>query len=131
MYDYVVCFVFFKQKTSDEMRISDWSSDVCSADISGENAAIRRLPGPTRALEKPGAKPYSHCPMYPPAIPQAYEAVTDVTVVLRGRDECAQLVAGVLARQTDPAGAGLSRCGGPGRGRGERSEEHTSELQSL
>src|SRR3546814_5395503 len=26
-------FVFFKQKTSYEMRISDWSSDVCSSDL--------------------------------------------------------------------------------------------------
>src|SRR3546814_14127005 len=28
----VVCF-FFKQKTAYEMRISDWSSDVCSSDL--------------------------------------------------------------------------------------------------
>src|SRR3546814_7688581 len=27
------CFVFFKQKTAYEMRISDWSSDVCSSDL--------------------------------------------------------------------------------------------------
>src|SRR3546814_11493122 len=27
-------FVFFKQKTAYEMRISDWSSDVCSSDLS-------------------------------------------------------------------------------------------------
>src|SRR3546814_8303975 len=26
-------FFFFKQKTAYEMRISDWSSDVCSADL--------------------------------------------------------------------------------------------------
>src|SRR3546814_1409644 len=34
---YVSCFVyvifFFKQKTAYEMRISDWSSDVCSSDL--------------------------------------------------------------------------------------------------
>src|SRR3546814_8453544 len=28
----VLCFFFFKQKTAYEMRISDWSSDVCSSD---------------------------------------------------------------------------------------------------
>src|SRR3546814_8735831 len=28
-----MCFVFFKQKTAYEMRISDWSSDVCSSDL--------------------------------------------------------------------------------------------------
>src|SRR3546814_1284230 len=26
---------FFKQKTADELRISDWSSDVCSSDLDG------------------------------------------------------------------------------------------------
>src|SRR3546814_9015015 len=29
----VLCFFFFKQKTAYEMRISDWSSDVCSSDL--------------------------------------------------------------------------------------------------
>src|SRR3546814_6943111 len=29
-------FFFFKQKTAYEMRISDWSSDVCSSDLDGE-----------------------------------------------------------------------------------------------
>src|SRR3546814_8165171 len=29
----VVYFLFFKQKTAYEMRISDWSSDVCSSDL--------------------------------------------------------------------------------------------------
>src|SRR3546814_6858383 len=35
----VVCVVvfFFKQKTAYEMRISDWSSDVCSSDLPGRN----------------------------------------------------------------------------------------------
>src|SRR3546814_7921418 len=28
-----IFFFFFKQKTSYEMRISDWSSDVCSSDL--------------------------------------------------------------------------------------------------
>src|SRR3546814_9125439 len=28
-----LCFFFFKQKTAYEMRISDWSSDVCSSDL--------------------------------------------------------------------------------------------------
>src|SRR3546814_10560391 len=31
----VMFFFFFKQKTAYEMRISDWSSDVCSSDLSG------------------------------------------------------------------------------------------------
>src|SRR3546814_6465585 len=28
-----MCFFFFNQKTAYEMRISDWSSDVCSSDL--------------------------------------------------------------------------------------------------
>src|SRR3546814_2758263 len=31
--DVTVSFFFFKQKTAYEMRISDWSSDVCSSDL--------------------------------------------------------------------------------------------------
>src|SRR3546814_9626704 len=49
-----VVFFFFKHKTAYEMRISDWSSDVCSSDLlrehfwqgrdlSGKLAAIRWL----------------------------------------------------------------------------------------
>src|SRR3546814_5265651 len=34
------CFFFFKQKTAYEMRISDWSSDVCSSDLLTRNFAI-------------------------------------------------------------------------------------------
>src|SRR3546814_5345105 len=32
-----MCFFFFKQKTAYDMRISDWSSDVCSSDLYPEN----------------------------------------------------------------------------------------------
>src|SRR3546814_1649579 len=32
---FMLFFFFFKQKTAYEMRISDWSSDVCSSDLGG------------------------------------------------------------------------------------------------
>src|SRR3546814_2235368 len=32
-HDIIESFFFFKQKTAYEMRISDWSSDVCSSDL--------------------------------------------------------------------------------------------------
>src|SRR3546814_7880876 len=44
-------FFFFKQKTAYEMRISDWSSDVCSSDLGvgtherGADAVHRALVG--------------------------------------------------------------------------------------
>src|SRR3546814_6593083 len=49
-------FFFFKQKTAYEMRISDWSSDVCSSDLGHGNidtavAAIRK--GAVDFIEKP------------------------------------------------------------------------------
>src|SRR3546814_8613218 len=36
----VVSFFFFKQKTAYEMRISDWSSDVCSSDLAIDGALL-------------------------------------------------------------------------------------------
>src|SRR3546814_1533419 len=41
----VVLFFFFKQKTAYEMRISDWSSDVCSSDLIQTNH--RKVPDPS------------------------------------------------------------------------------------
>src|SRR3546814_1771208 len=40
---YYVCCLF-KQKTAYEMRISDWSSDVCSSDLAGGMAALGMCP---------------------------------------------------------------------------------------
>src|SRR3546814_1784484 len=37
---FLMMFFFFKQKTAYEMRISDWSSDVCSSDLGGERQRI-------------------------------------------------------------------------------------------
>src|SRR3546814_13893739 len=44
----MLCFFFFKQKTAYEMRISDWSSDVCSSDLESKrfahvNSRLRRF----------------------------------------------------------------------------------------
>src|SRR3546814_10706419 len=36
---FLLFFFFFKQKTAYEMRISDWSSDVCSSDLGQGDAA--------------------------------------------------------------------------------------------
>src|SRR3546814_9683150 len=47
---FLVCvfFFFFKQKTAYEMRISDWSSDVCSSDLADLDwANIWKNPGET------------------------------------------------------------------------------------
>src|SRR3546814_2420903 len=40
----VVVIFFFKQKTAYEMRISDWSSDVCSSDLAGHHFLFSTTP---------------------------------------------------------------------------------------
>src|SRR3546814_2638323 len=49
-------FFFFKQKTAYEMRISDWSSDVCSSDLRNKAAAPRHR---TRRNRPPTRLPHS------------------------------------------------------------------------
>src|SRR3546814_6202564 len=38
-----IVFFFFKQKTAYDMRISDWSSDVCSSDLDHRGLHDRRI----------------------------------------------------------------------------------------
>src|SRR3546814_9900025 len=45
---YVFIFFFFKHKTAYEMRISDWSSDVCSSDLAQPPFRSSRLIGAER-----------------------------------------------------------------------------------
>src|SRR3546814_13234390 len=45
-------FFFFKQKTAYEMRISDWSSDVCSSDLAFD-VIVPSLPGFTFSTPLP------------------------------------------------------------------------------
>src|SRR3546814_3814725 len=54
-------FCFFKQKTAYELRISDWSSDVCSSDLDeGESALLSAHPADEqhagRVAERPGQR---------------------------------------------------------------------------
>src|SRR3546814_4374549 len=63
----IVCF-FFKQKTAYEVRISDWSSDVCSSDLDhragleheghgvGDHIRLRQV-GAGRLLERRRVRP--------------------------------------------------------------------------
>src|SRR3546814_11951190 len=52
-----VCFFFFKQKTAYEMRISDWSSDVCSSDLLNDSVEVdvvtNTLPAPAFPVVPP------------------------------------------------------------------------------
>src|SRR3546814_1934172 len=91
-------FFFFKQKTAYEMRISDWSSDVCSSDLRVKIASLRLQ---SLAPDMHGPRPNGA-----EAVPLTY------------------LKAGSFA------GFSLSTLH-QGEKAFFRSEEHTSELQSL
>src|SRR3546814_9716676 len=51
---YVYYFFFFKQKTAYEMRISDWSSDVCSSDLEAPERAADAEEGEAGGRDEEG-----------------------------------------------------------------------------
>src|SRR3546814_18309582 len=63
----VFVFFFFKQKTAYEMRISDWSSDVCSSDLpacaSRQPTPRPTTPAPTMATRGRAEAPLESCPL--------------------------------------------------------------------
>src|SRR3546814_9232225 len=99
------------------MRISDWSSDVCSSDLAFVACFAQLLAGRNEAL---GAR-----------LLAAFDAARG-DMRLFGEAGAAIIAArlGISgARRGDQAGEGERRGGDDGKG--GRSEEHTSELQSL
>src|SRR3546814_4599728 len=108
LYLMLLCFFFFKQKTAYEMRISDWSSDVCSSDLEATRKQATTLGGLPRATAKRRADF------------GARRRPASVTM-LRHRS----LLAPCLAPKSTPSRPRSNRV------RTLRSEEHTSELQSL
>src|SRR3546814_9317162 len=126
-------FFFFKQKTAYEMRISDWSSDVCSSDLPDDVAlacgAVRRGCGARARLR-------------PFLCERGWTHGTRKLCALRvgaWPDPDARGLFGDLGRLCHARTAACrERCGWsdpPARFSGAdgsvRSEEHTSELQSL
>src|SRR3546814_10665025 len=104
----MILYIFvFNQKTAQDMRISDWSSDVCSSDVAGifwELAANRRCTGSA-------ARPYRSVKLHD----------SGFRCILRDR-----------RFRLGPMETGSSRLRiAKSRISPKRSEEHTSELQSL
>src|SRR3546814_4759472 len=55
-------FFFFKQKTAYEMRISDWSSDVCSSDLVGcQERVLDAVQGRNRVRDRAGTDREEQC----------------------------------------------------------------------
>src|SRR3546814_7538250 len=59
-------FFIFKQKTAYEMRISDWSSDVCSSDLF--STALRQSAHPLRVATSQSYRQWL-IPFAPPSMP--------------------------------------------------------------
>src|SRR3546814_296934 len=155
----VLVFFFFKQKTAYEMRISDWSSDVCSSDLRcaeglGDLQIVGHTPpqrgAPERVVEDSGAEARQHRlrPDFEEAVAtECGEAAHAVLEPHRPARMLAPMAAVEgLVRPTRQVGHDRHRRA-PGREgsgdplqlrqdrvqerRGERSEEQRSELQSL
>src|SRR3546814_5335569 len=124
---HVLYSFFFKQKTAYEMRISDWSSDVCSSDL------VRRL---QTTCESSSNKPRDDSAVAASGNrrhPVALAVLTCQALVLQGlgdEDGELQRLLGVEPGVAVGVVAVAQRLVADRLG-AARSEEHTSELQSL
>src|SRR3546814_8407789 len=123
-------FFFFKQKTAYEMRISDWSSDVCSSDLP------RAIAAPTAVGVRHDGRFRSSQGFLQLPAPQHACSATRLFRNTQGKHHVRIRVQAALPRHR--AGAGRRAAGvAASRAAGRcvhtrlRSEEHTSELQSL
>src|SRR3546814_1294196 len=122
---------FFKQKTAYEMRISDWSSDVCSSDLAEAARARANRYKPLAEQQAVSQQDYTDALAQArgaeAAVKQQQAALesaqvnlkfTTVPAPITGRIGRSLFTVGALvtSSQTEPLA---------------RSEEHTSELQSL
>src|SRR3546814_5809397 len=129
-------FFFFKQKTAYEMRISDWSSDVCSSDLEAEHLQrIRQQGGPVHR-SRVGERGRRHCSSSRRRFfreetgrnPAGIRATASRCLYLARIDRGLSFDH-VGSPPLSGIGEGILRKGR--RPRFRRSEEHTSELQSL
>src|SRR3546814_7709306 len=118
------CFFFFKQKTAYEMRISDWSSDVCSSDLRASRRHLQRSARRSAARNDHGHKLRGDLPTRAPGQDGRRGEVRLLLVV-----QCLRGCCGRLDRRNVPAQSGDALR--PLQARSRRSEEHTSALQSL
>src|SRR3546814_9907453 len=118
----LILFVFFKQKTAYDMRISDWSSDGCSSDLGGSRLAQHRGDLGDRTVYA------QHLAWQESGEQQKVDARFQVIQQIHaahGEAAVSELVQIDMANVTS-GGARIHtlECE-------DRSEEHTSELQSL
>src|SRR3546814_6366041 len=135
MFVFSYCVFFFKQKTAYEMRISDWSSDVCSSDLgqgvwlnitsTGEVPSallgpdVRKQAGDAAIAASPAS--VQSCLIMP--APEDIFSTSEKGAAWDVMPPSTASVAPVMKRAASDARNAT--------GSAIRSEEHTSELQSL
>src|SRR3546814_7355281 len=123
----MLVYFFCKQKTAYEMRISDWSSDVCSSDLLlvGEAKIGDKAKG-ERVDYDIGSSPavQVRVRILPDSDPKDYRQWEVTLTNARPFDAAIEML---IPFALDPAPRGWDRRGDAW----VRSEEHTSELQSL
>src|SRR3546814_9171547 len=128
------CVFFFKQKTAYEMRISDWSSDVCSSDLLAQHPGGGLGVLAAAAQRRDRVAPAVGIGVAQQPFEFAARAAQAVLAQRQGGIGRAHgrgpRRAAVPQLQCFP-GAGVVRARQRNAGGALRSEEHTSELQSL
>src|SRR3546814_1316314 len=130
-------FFFFKQKTAYEMRISDWSSDVCSSDllrVALQPPDLPRQPPRGQHADQQRRAQQHQAPAQHRLL-AALDERRDRLVGLGNGEHAGDAAAGVTDRRGDVHDGGVLVVRvAAGRARAvlaARSEEHTSELQAL
>src|SRR3546814_5565172 len=109
-------FFLFKQKTAYEMRISDWSSDVCSSD----------LPSPKTNRGAAPPRPTT-LTLFDCLVTGAGVEGLSGTMAERSREGAERMTSAAKQSEIPEAVWAVGLMSGTSM----RSEEHTSELQSL
>src|SRR3546814_8148054 len=118
----VIFVFFFKQKTAYEMRISDWSSDVCSSDLFATSGPLRFNPSRERcsAIRSASSRILTKAWGSPA---RGLMSRATRTVMSCVSENALTSSSGKRATSSIRLSQDLDRL--------RRSEEHTSELQSL
>src|SRR3546814_7541230 len=124
-----VSFFFFKQKTAYEMRISDWSSDVCSSDLDHGVTSLAPADSWQDALGTASSESGGGTAMV--VLPLDHGFASDAISLLTEQDILGERLVRRQKRRKS-ADAFLAELATLSVGdMVVRSEEHTSELQSL
>src|SRR3546814_10851050 len=122
--------MFFKQKTAYELRISDWSADVCSSDLTADTKLIW-VETPTNPMLKlvdlSAIAAIAHRHHIVAAADNTFASPCLQRPLEHGFDVVMHSATKYISGHSDMVGGMLV----VGDNAGLRSEEHTSELQSL